>query len=120
MSPTEIAEGILLLGPGFLFWKTLTCRVHSTVDRSGSGSFGACYSGLLRMADLLALQPNVSIPLYIVAPDERPGPRAAGGQPADIQQVEACGSVWATSRSRLSGKRWARVANISDTSAQRS
>jgi hypothetical protein len=29
------------------------------------------YSGLLRMADLLALQPNVSIPLFIVAPDER-------------------------------------------------
>jgi hypothetical protein len=29
------------------------------------------YSGLLRMADLLALQLNVSIPLYIVAPDER-------------------------------------------------
>jgi hypothetical protein len=29
------------------------------------------YSGLLRMADLLALQPNLSIPLYIVAPDER-------------------------------------------------
>jgi len=29
------------------------------------------YSGLLRMADLLALRPNVSIPLYIVAPDDR-------------------------------------------------
>jgi len=29
------------------------------------------YSGLLRMADLLALQPNLNIPLYIVAPDER-------------------------------------------------
>jgi hypothetical protein len=29
------------------------------------------YSGLLRMADLLALQPNVNIPLYIVAPDDR-------------------------------------------------
>jgi hypothetical protein len=29
------------------------------------------YSGLLRMADLLALQPNVRIPLYIVAPDDR-------------------------------------------------
>jgi hypothetical protein len=29
------------------------------------------YSGLLRMADLLALQPNVTIPLYIVAPDDR-------------------------------------------------
>jgi hypothetical protein len=29
------------------------------------------YSGLLRMSDLLALQPNLSIPLYLVAPDER-------------------------------------------------
>lgn len=31
----------------------------------------AVYSGLLRMADLLALSPNLNIPLYIVAPDER-------------------------------------------------
>jgi hypothetical protein len=29
------------------------------------------YSGLLRMADLLAMQPNIDIPLYIVGPDER-------------------------------------------------
>lgn len=29
------------------------------------------YSGLLRMSDLLALVPNLSIPLYVVAPDER-------------------------------------------------
>jgi hypothetical protein len=29
------------------------------------------YSGLLRMADLISEQPNVNIPLYIVAPDER-------------------------------------------------
>ncbi len=29
------------------------------------------YSGLLRMSDLIAMQPNVNIPLYIVAPDER-------------------------------------------------
>ncbi len=29
------------------------------------------YSGLLRMADLVALLPHLSIPLYIVAPDER-------------------------------------------------
>jgi hypothetical protein len=29
------------------------------------------YSGLLRMADLLALQPNLSIPLFIVAPEAR-------------------------------------------------
>ncbi len=31
----------------------------------------AIYSGLLRMADLLALQPNMNIHLHIVAPDER-------------------------------------------------
>src|SRR5262249_39561763 len=29
------------------------------------------YSGLLRMADLLALQPNMDIRLHIVAPDAR-------------------------------------------------
>src|SRR5688572_27108466 len=29
------------------------------------------YSGLLRMADLLALQPNMDIQLHIVGPDER-------------------------------------------------
>jgi hypothetical protein len=29
------------------------------------------YSGLLRMADLIAMQPNLNIPLYIVAPDRR-------------------------------------------------
>jgi len=31
----------------------------------------AIYSGLLRMADLLALQPNMDIRLHIVAPDEK-------------------------------------------------
>lgn len=29
------------------------------------------YSGLLRMADLVSMQPNISLPLYLVAPDER-------------------------------------------------
>jgi len=29
------------------------------------------YSGLLRMSDLLALQPNIDIRLYLVAPDDR-------------------------------------------------
>lgn len=29
------------------------------------------YSGLLRMSDLVSMQPNLSIPLYLVAPDER-------------------------------------------------
>ena len=29
------------------------------------------YSGLLRMADLIAMQPNLNIPLFLVAPEER-------------------------------------------------
>jgi hypothetical protein len=29
------------------------------------------YSGLLRMSDLIAMQPNINIPLYLVAPDDR-------------------------------------------------
>ncbi|WP_308572133.1 EVE domain-containing protein [uncultured Methanobacterium sp.] len=29
------------------------------------------YSGLLRMSDLISMQPNLTMPLYIVAPDER-------------------------------------------------
>jgi len=29
------------------------------------------YSGLLRMSDLIVMQPNINIPLYLVAPDER-------------------------------------------------
>ena len=29
------------------------------------------YSGLLRLSDLISMQPNLNIPLYIVAPDER-------------------------------------------------
>jgi len=29
------------------------------------------YSGLLRMADLISMQPNLNIPLYLVAPDQR-------------------------------------------------
>jgi hypothetical protein len=29
------------------------------------------YSGILRMADLITMQPNLNIPLYIVAPDDR-------------------------------------------------
>jgi predicted RNA-binding protein len=29
------------------------------------------YSGLLRMSDLISMQPNLTIPLYLVAPDDR-------------------------------------------------
>jgi hypothetical protein len=31
------------------------------------------YSGLLRMSDLLALQPNLDVALYLIAPDDRQG-----------------------------------------------
>jgi hypothetical protein len=29
------------------------------------------YSGLLRMADLISMQPNLNIPLYLVAPEDK-------------------------------------------------
>ena len=35
------------------------------------GHSTSIYSGLLRMADLLALQPNMDIRLHIVAPEDR-------------------------------------------------
>ena len=31
----------------------------------------AIYSGLLRMSDLVSMQPNIKIDLFMVAPDER-------------------------------------------------
>jgi hypothetical protein len=34
------------------------------------------FSGLLRMADLIAMHPNLKIPLYIVAPAERRSKRS--------------------------------------------
>lgn len=34
-------------------------------------STSSIYSGLLRMSDLIAMQPNLNIPLYLVAPDDR-------------------------------------------------
>lgn len=46
-------------------------RRRSMVERIRPGDILLCYSGLLRMSDLLALQPNLDINLYLVAPDER-------------------------------------------------
>lgn len=34
-------------------------------------STSSIYSGILRMSDLISMQPNLNIPLYIVAPDDR-------------------------------------------------
>ena len=34
-------------------------------------STSSVYSGILRMSDLISMQPNLTIPLYIVAPDDR-------------------------------------------------
>lgn len=49
----------------------LWIRRGSIVRAFGVEHTTAVYSGLLRMADLLALQPNMDIRLHIVAPDER-------------------------------------------------
>jgi hypothetical protein len=61
---------------------TMTSRIIEMIDvlwLDGSAitaafeveSTTSIYSGLLRMSDLLALQPNLNIPLFLVAPDER-------------------------------------------------
>src|SRR5260370_21695219 len=48
---------------------------HSANSGSRAGRLSTCttsiYSGILRMSDLLAQQPNISVPLFLVAPDER-------------------------------------------------
>lgn len=58
---------------------TRTIELIDVLWLSGNSIVGAfevecttsVYSGLLRMSDLLALQPNLDINLYLVAPDER-------------------------------------------------
>src|SRR5262249_33862482 len=49
----------------------LWLRGNSIVSAFEVESTTAIYSGLLRMSDLLALQPNLEIKLFLVAPDER-------------------------------------------------
>jgi len=49
----------------------LWLRGHAIVAAFEIESTTVIYSGLLRMSDLLAMQPNLNIPLYVVAPDER-------------------------------------------------
>jgi hypothetical protein len=49
----------------------LWLKGHSIVAAFEVECTTAIYSGLLRMSDLLALQPNLNISLYIVAPGER-------------------------------------------------
>jgi hypothetical protein len=49
----------------------LWLRGNSIVAAFEIESTTSIYSGLLRMSDLLALQPNIAIKLYLVAPDER-------------------------------------------------
>ncbi len=49
----------------------LWLRKNAIVAAFEIESTTSIYSGLLRMADLIAMQPNLNIPLYLVAPDER-------------------------------------------------
>src|SRR5262249_34058329 len=44
---------------------------NATVAAFEIESTTSIYSGLLRMSGLLARQPNISVPLFLVAPDER-------------------------------------------------
>jgi hypothetical protein len=49
----------------------LWLRGNAVVAAFEIESTTSIYSGLLRMSDLIAMQPNLNIPLYLVAPDER-------------------------------------------------
>jgi hypothetical protein len=49
----------------------LWMRKNAIVAAFEIESTTSIYSGLLRMSDLIAMQPNLNIPLYLVAPDER-------------------------------------------------
>jgi hypothetical protein len=49
----------------------LWLKGHAIVAAFEIESTTSIYSGLLRMSDLIAMQPNLNIPLYLVAPDER-------------------------------------------------
>ena len=49
----------------------LWLRSNSIVSAFEIESTTSIYSGLLRMSDLIAMQPNLKIPLYLVAPDDR-------------------------------------------------
>lgn len=74
-SDLNLAELPMMFGP-----KVLRTVRNIDVIWLGEGSVEAAfeiesttsiYSGILRMADLIALVPGITIPLYIVAPDER-------------------------------------------------
>jgi hypothetical protein len=49
----------------------LWLKSNSIVAAFEIESTTSIYSGLLRMSDLLAQQPNISVPLFLVAPEER-------------------------------------------------
>jgi predicted RNA-binding protein len=49
----------------------LWLKGHAIVAAFEVESTTSIYSGLLRMSDLVSMQPNLTIPLYLVAPDDR-------------------------------------------------
>lgn len=49
----------------------LWLRGNAIISAFEVESTTSIYSGLLRMSDLISMQPNINIPLYLVAPDER-------------------------------------------------
>lgn len=49
----------------------LWLKGHAIVAAFEVESTTSIYSGLLRISDLVSMQPNLTIPLYLVAPDDR-------------------------------------------------
>ena len=71
------------------------------------------YSGLLRMSDLLAMQPNLSIPLFIAAPDSRrPRVFREVNRPTFDRRTHRSGMSASTCRTRVSGRPTPRPARL--------
>lgn len=66
----------------------LSSKGNSIVAAFEVESTTSIYSGLLRMSDLLALQPNLDIRLYLVAPEERRGKVAQEIQRPTFSRLE--------------------------------
>jgi len=67
LAPGRAARGLRLLGHTLKVWNPDTASISALSEATPP----AVYSGLLRMADLLALQPNMDIRLHIVGSVER-------------------------------------------------
>ncbi len=69
-----------------VIWVTGNKKIEATFEVEVSTSI---YSGLLRMSDLITLQPNTAFDLYIVAPGRTGGRSAKADVAPDVRELQA-------------------------------